>query len=113
MTLVDAGRHRHLAVGFDADSKLGANKVETFGSWTPAQQACRGEPDLCLRGAGDHCAVMVTYRNGADAHRGAAVLVAFQYGAADVDVEPVTEIFCHRSREPRPHRDAHPLHYGA
>src|SRR5499427_8746594 len=76
-------------------------EIEALGSQTAIQQARTGEPDFGLGSARDHCTVMVTHRNGADAHRHAAVLVAFQYGAADVDAEPVAEIFRHRSRQPR------------
>src|SRR5579871_5037731 len=99
--LIGPGRNRDSAVGFDPDRKLCADKIEALSARVATQQTRAGKTYLSLGSAGHDSAVMITHRNGEDAHRGAAVLVAFQYGAADLDAKPVAEIFCDRSSKPR------------
>ena len=96
-----AGRHRHPAIGFDPDRELGADEVEAFGTRRAAEQARAREPDLGLRRARDQRPVAVADLDVADADGGAAVLVALQHRAADLDLKLVADVLGDRLGKPR------------
>jgi hypothetical protein len=98
--LLRAGGNRDPAVGFDPDREHGADEIDPFGAGTAAEQARAGKADLGLGCAGDHRSVAVAHRDVADAHGGAAMLVALQHRAPDLDAKLVAKVFSDRSGEP-------------
>ena len=98
--LVGAGEHRHVAIRLDPQRQRGADQIEALGARMAAQHAEAREADLGARRVGDHRAVAVAHHDVADAQRGAAVLVALEHRAADVDAVAVAEVLLDGGGEP-------------
>jgi hypothetical protein len=98
--LVGAREHRDPAVGLDAYLHLGAHQAEPLRANASGDQARTGDADLGLRGARHDGAVRIAHHDVADTQRRAAVGVALDLRAADLDAMVAAEILFDRGGEP-------------
>ena len=97
---VGGGEHRDAVVRLDAHRQFGADQIEALRPRVSAEQARACESDFGARRVRHHIAVGVTQNDVADAQRGAAVLVALEHGAADLDPIFAAEILLDGGGQP-------------